>query len=217
MNHSHLLTIEKEARLSPEQLAEKLGVSGMTLRRWRDLPSGKELPPLYTKAIIGVVHQLVNDGKLSIESSSVKAVVSEQQQRCGESGSLQPGFSGDVLEAEKLDLKNMTQSLFEMGSNEFKRSEVEKSAKKILSFKKKGRGWASRISSLMAVLKSDELHLLDKLVAYGAFFYLINPFDLVPDYIPVFGYMDDFFILGLAAAYYAKRFPSLVKAIKTES
>jgi uncharacterized membrane protein YkvA (DUF1232 family) len=72
-----------------------------------------------------------------------------------------------------------------------------------------GKDWAERISSLMKVLESNELHTFDKLVAYGALFYLIFPFDLIPDYIPVFGYMDDFIVLGFAVAYYIKRFPHL--------
>ena len=214
MKYSHLLTIQKEAKLSPEQLAGKLGVSGMTLRRWRDQPLGRDLPPLYAKAMIGAVHQLVNDGRLSVASSSVKAVVAEQGRRSEVGIPLASGFSEEVLVGEKYDLRKMTQSLFEIGSSEFKRKEVARSETAIRSFKRKGRQWAARISALMNVLKSDELHAFDKLVAYGALFYLINPFDIIPDYIPVFGYMDDFFILGLAAAYYLKRFPNLVKKYK---
>jgi uncharacterized membrane protein YkvA (DUF1232 family) len=61
----------------------------------------------------------------------------------------------------------------------------------------------------MKVLNSRDLHTFDKLVAYGALFYLLCPFDLIPDYVPVFGYMDDFIVLGFAVAYYVKRFPFL--------
>jgi uncharacterized membrane protein YkvA (DUF1232 family) len=49
-------------------------------------------------------------------------------------------------------------------------------------------------------------------VAYGALFYLILPFDLIPDSIPVFGYVDDFGILGFAVAYYARKFPELKRS-----
>jgi uncharacterized membrane protein YkvA (DUF1232 family) len=35
------------------------------------------------------------------------------------------------------------------------------------------------------------------------------PFDLIPDAIPVFGYMDDFVVLTVAALYLRKRYPRL--------
>ncbi len=62
---------------------------------------------------------------------------------------------------------------------------------------------------LTHAIRSKKLSLADKLVAYGGLFYLILPFDLIPDSIPVFGYVDDFGILGFASAYYFKRFPGL--------
>ena len=48
---------------------------------------------------------------------------------------------------------------------------------------------------------------MDKLAAYGALFYLITTFDLIPDTIPVFGLLDDFAILGIVVAYYVQKFP----------
>jgi len=214
MRYSHLLTLEREAKLSPEQLAEKLGVSGMTLRRWRDQPGEKDLPALYAKALIGVIYQLVNEGRLSIGSSSVKVVVAEQGRGSGSAAPLDPALPGGLLRDGACDPQRMTQELFETGSNEFKRGEIAKNESRILAFKRRGREWAVRVSSLMTILKSGEIQAFDKLVAYGALFYLINPFDIIPDYIPLFGYVDDFFVLGLAMAYYLKRFPHFLKKYK---
>jgi uncharacterized membrane protein YkvA (DUF1232 family)/DNA-binding XRE family transcriptional regulator len=209
MKYPHLLTLQNEAGFSPEQLAKRLGISGMTLRRWEKTPPEGDLPPLYETALVGVIYELVGEGKLSLESSLVKTVMSEHTWGPFEATMTQLGFSKETLKGGKYDEGKMIEGLSEIGVNEFKRAAVEKSEKKILSFKNWGKEWSSRITSLMTVLKSKELHTFDKLVAYGALFYLINPFDLIPDYIPVFGYMDDFFILGLAAAYYVKRFPYL--------
>ena len=68
------------------------------------------------------------------------------------------------------------------------------------------------MGGLIQVVKSKELTTLDKLVAYGALFYLLTPFDLIPDNIPIFGLIDDYAILGIAIAYYMKRFPKLFLA-----
>lgn len=35
---------------------------------------------------------------------------------------------------------------------------------------------------------------------YAALFYFIFPLDLIPDFIPLVGYTDDLFVLGLAVA-----------------
>jgi uncharacterized membrane protein YkvA (DUF1232 family) len=143
MRNSHLLSIQKEAHLSPEQLAERIGISGMTLRRWRQGSTNQNLPKIYERALVGVIGDLMAEGRFS--------------------------------------------------------------------FKKMGKEWRVRMSSLWTVLNSDELHTFDKCVAYGALFYLLMPFDLIPDSIPVIGSMDDFIILGFAVAYYVKRFPLIVK------
>ena len=55
------------------------------------------------------------------------------------------------------------------------------------------------------MIGSEKISILDKFVAYGALFYLVMVFDLIPDTVPVFGLLDDFAILGIATAYYVKR------------
>ncbi|EQD76717.1 protein containing DUF1232, partial [mine drainage metagenome] len=35
---------------------------------------------------------------------------------------------------------------------------------------------------------------------------LLTPIDFIPDHIPFFGMLDDFWVLGVAAAYYANKF-----------
>jgi uncharacterized membrane protein YkvA (DUF1232 family) len=60
------------------------------------------------------------------------------------------------------------------------------------------------------VVKSSKLSHVDKLVAYGALFYLLTPMDLIPDHIPVLGLVDDFGVLGFALTYYTKRCPEIL-------
>lgn len=209
MTYSHLLNLEKEANLSPEQLAKRLGISGMTLRRWRGKNPHEELPVLYQKALQDAVRELAAEGRLTLDSPAVKAITVEGAQLPMVSADNSLGITQTMLQEASRNPKHLIESLSQLGANETKKAEVDHHKKKILSFKKMGGEWSARISSLMKVLESPDLHTFDKLVAYGALFYLLCPFDMIPDYIPVFGYMDDFLILGFAMAYYLKRFPNL--------
>jgi uncharacterized membrane protein YkvA (DUF1232 family) len=209
MLYSHLLSILQEAQLSPEQLAKRMGISGMTVRRWEDKDPHEELPLLYQKALQDVVSQLVAESHLRLDSAVVKAVAVEGTGLTVVSADNSLGITRTMLHVAERNPKALMERLSMLGAQEAKKSEVDRHKKKILSFKKMGQEWSARITSLMKVLNSDELHTFDKMVAYGALFYLLCPFDLIPDYIPVFGYMDDFIVLGFAAAYYFKRFPKI--------
>ncbi len=202
--------------MSPEQLAKRLGISGMTVRRWQAQSSSKELPQLYEKALVGVIQELVAEGKISSASPAAKAVIAEGATWPVASTGNSLGITQNMLQEAQRNPKHLVESLSQLGASEAKKTEVDQHKSKILSFKKMGQEWATRISSLMKVLDSNDLHTFDKLVAYGALFYLLCPFDLIPDYIPVFGYMDDFIILGFAVAYYLKRFPHLFKKSHVE-
>ena len=93
----------------------------------------------------------------------------------------------------------------QIGSLESRRISVDRNQGKLPTFKKMGREWSERINILTDVILSKKMLMIDKFPAYGALFYLFMVFDLIPDTVPVFGLMDDFSILGIAAAYYIKR------------
>jgi uncharacterized membrane protein YkvA (DUF1232 family) len=101
--------------------------------------------------------------------------------------------------------------LAHIGQNENRQEQVRSSGRMLAHFKTWGKEWSGRIGDLTLVMRSDKITMLDKLVAFGALFYLICPFDLIPDAIPVIGYADDFVILGIAVLYYRKRFPHLFR------
>ena len=67
----------EEAKLSPEQMAERLGISGMTLRRWEKQKKDPELPKLYEKALSGVIYELVSEGLLSAESQTIRLMMTD--------------------------------------------------------------------------------------------------------------------------------------------
>jgi uncharacterized membrane protein YkvA (DUF1232 family) len=209
MRTSHLLKVMEEAKLSPEQMADRLGISGMTLRRWEKQRTDSNLPKLYEKALVGVVYELVSEGRLSAESKSIQSVMTDAHWTPFAAATSHLGISLSALKGGASNESRLMESLSDIGKTSAHRSEVDKSKARIHSFKKWSAEWSHRIASLWKVVSSPQLTSLDKLVAYGALFYLVTPFDLIPDYIPVFGYLDDFVILGFAAAYYLKRFPHL--------
>jgi uncharacterized membrane protein YkvA (DUF1232 family) len=84
---------------------------------------------------------------------------------------------------------------------------VRHGGKLLARFRRLGREWAARINTLRRVVSARDLTRVEKLAAYGALFYLLTVFDLIPDTIPVFGLLDDFSILGIVAAYYVQKFP----------
>lgn len=54
--------------------------------------------------------------------------------------------------------------------------------------------------------------ILSKLVAFAALLYLISPIDLIPDFIPILGYVDDIVIAPLLLHIAFRLLPADVKA-----
>src|SRR6266436_1083416 len=77
MRNSQLLTLLAESHMSPEQLAERLGISGMTIRRWLEQPS-QPLPKLYENALRNATYELFIEGALNGTSISMKTLLSEE-------------------------------------------------------------------------------------------------------------------------------------------
>jgi len=51
---------------------------------------------------------------------------------------------------------------------------------------------------LGGLLRDDRVSMVDKLFVFGAIAYIVMPIDLIPDFIPFFGEIDDVYILVLA-------------------
>lgn len=206
MKYKQLLMLMQKAGLSPEQMGERLGISGMTVRRWKDLPGNDDLPDLYNNAALRVVQSLVSEGKLLSDDTLIRSVLT-QDWLPFETAAGNLGISMETLDKFKADPKAAIETLSSIGSNSAKRDLVDASIKKINTFKRIGEDWAYRITHLMIVIRAKHLSLTEKLVAYGAFVYLLNPFDFIPDAVPVFGLVDDMFLLSVALAFYLKRYP----------
>jgi uncharacterized membrane protein YkvA (DUF1232 family) len=211
VNYSHLKILLKDSGFSPEQLGSRIGMSGMTLRRWSELPAEDKVPELYEKAFHEVVYELLAEGILPKESEIVPVVLKESEGSIFSAAIKNLGFTDEFLKNAKPDTESMVSGLSQIGASQGKQESVTKSKNRIFSYSKLGADWKYRIKTLYEVTKSKEITKLDKFAAYGALFYLLTPFDLIPDHIPVFGLMDDFFVLGIVTVYYVNRFPKLFK------
>jgi len=208
MRYKQLLDILDKVELSPEKAAEELGVSGMTLRRWRAKPADAELPEMYRRSFEPVLRRLIGEGKIHPEDPDVAAAFATMDDPFQKT-LLGLGITHKILEQGDKEQGTVVMGLARIGQDENRQEQVRKSGKMMERFRAMSAEWKSRIDDLALALKSDQLTALDKLVAFGALFYLITPFDLIPDAIPVFGLVDDFIILGIAALYYRTRFPHL--------
>jgi len=205
MKSSDLQILLNDAKLSPEELGKRLGISGMTLRRWVKSRPGALIPQFYERALSDEIIRLWMEGRLLEDAESVKWAMTQGQSLYFEAALKNLGLSGDFLKSEMGDDRMML-CLTQIGSGEARRKQVNENLKTIKNYGKVGKGWTAKLSTLMKVIKSKKLNSMDKLIAYGALFYLICPFDLIPDSVPVFGLIDDYAILDLASDYYLKRF-----------
>jgi uncharacterized membrane protein YkvA (DUF1232 family) len=212
---SDFLKILELTGLSPEALSGYFGIASITLRRWKESPRNKPIPQVYQQAIAEGVYRLLIEKKLDASSPDVTRFLATLPTLSFEAAIRSLGAE-DLLQAEgKADYnEKFCSALSHIGMSEAHRSEVEANREKIRGFQKLSREWSDRVSALSKVVFSAKLSSLDKMVAYGALFYLIFPLDLIPDHIPVVGLLDDYAVLGIAAAYYLKRYPDLFKEPK---
>jgi uncharacterized membrane protein YkvA (DUF1232 family) len=211
MKIQHLRALIKSSGLSPEDLGEVAGISGMTIRRWLKQPDSARIQRLYVPAFREACFALVAKGNVRFEQAEVQAILSEADSYRAQAVMAHLGLSNNALKLGD-DSDQMLVCLNQIGLQKDKQLQVDAGEAQLSSLKKLGQEWSRRISTLWEIVRSKEIRPLDKLVAYGALFYLITPFDLIPDNIPVIGYMDDFIILGLAVSYYATRTHRIKKA-----
>lgn len=66
------------------------------------------------------------------------------------------------------------------------------------------------IPALFLALKDSETPLLAKILAGIVIVYALSPIDLIPDFIPIIGYLDDIILLPILVALTIKLIPSSV-------
>ena len=209
MKYGQVIALLNETRLSPENLVEWLSISNSTYRRWLKEPPGNKFPKEYEPNVAAGIYKLLDNKLLSYESERVNKFVEGHMPEFFQAAIGRLDNDGDLFSEGSSHQDKIIAVLSNLGNSNKIRQQVNNSSKKILKFSEWGAAWKQRIKLMTNIISSKEVSLIDSLVAYGALFYLILPFDLVPDSIPVFGYVDDFGILGFASVYYTKRFPKI--------
>ncbi len=212
MKFSEVIGILKETGLSPEKLADYLCVSNMTYRRWLRRDGRLEVPREHRRNVAGGIYRLLGEGRLDQDSKKVSQFLGQYLPECFGAATGCLGFTVENAESHATHQEKVFQLLGHIGANRVVQHDINNARKKIDAFAKMGEEWKRRIRGLLGVLKATNISMVEKYVAYGALFYLITPFDLVPDGMPVAGLVDDFGILGFALTYYAKLYPHLVSA-----
>src|SRR5579872_4616560 len=136
MKYSHLLRLQTETKMSPEQFGPRFGMSGMTLRRWARKNSQADLPVQYEKALQHAVCELLTEKRLKLDSPTVKAIMSQSAWPPFELAAANLGISMRTLQNAAANPKGLINSLSQIGSNDDRKQAVDKSRKKILSFKR---------------------------------------------------------------------------------
>jgi uncharacterized membrane protein YkvA (DUF1232 family) len=206
MDNSQLLIILNATGFSPEEFGRRIGLSGMTIRRWLRKPEGTTVPRVYFPAIREACLALVGEGKLDASLPELQPVLFSVGSSAGYQAALRNlGLGDDFTGGRPVSRDQILSGLLQIGAQMPKQTDVDGHSSEVSAFKKLGDEWSSRITTLWTIVRSRKMDLPDKFIAYGALFYLLTPVDFIPDNIPFFGLIDDFAILGLAAAYYTRR------------
>jgi len=78
--------------------------------------------------------------------------------------------------------------------------------------KKRGRQLKADIPAVFIALKRKETPLLPKIISAITVAYALSPIDLIPDFIPVIGFLDDLILLPALVALVVKLIPQDVFA-----
>jgi uncharacterized membrane protein YkvA (DUF1232 family) len=159
----------KRTHSSPEAVSKKIPLSNMTIRRLLQLADSKLIPEKYQLHVASILNNDETTNSAPVAPKANNFVVNEDM------------ISQLIRDAKKADdTDKVRQDLDKKLKKESFHATILNSIKTLREFAfSKG---ASR----------------KKLIAIGALIYFINPFDLLPDTLPVVGYLDDIGVMTLA-------------------
>lgn len=159
----------KKTHSSPEAISKKIPLSNMTIRRLLQLADTKPIPEKYQLHVASILRPGEPPAAAATPHHPVDA------------------FQGEDMISQLInDAKNADDA-------EKIKSDLEKKIKK--------ESFHTTILNSVRTLREyafAKASSKKKWIALGAILYFINPFDIVPDALPVVGYLDDIGVMTLA-------------------
>lgn len=81
-----------------------------------------------------------------------------------------------------------------------------------MTFKERAEEWKRNVPAVFLALKDRDTPLIAKILAGITVAYALSPIDLIPDFVPVLGYLDDMLLLPGLIALTVKLIPKAVWA-----
>ena len=156
--------------MSPEKFAKNVKLSHMTIRRWLKKPDSFEIPLKYRPIMDSYIAKTY--------SAPTEA-------------SLPEGLQG-------INLTELMDSVEKTGQNYRDDGSLEGQLGDKLKNERFDQVMIGYCKKLLHFARSKDTPLKAKAICIGALLYFINPIDLIPDHIPVVGYLDDFVVLSVA-------------------
>jgi len=74
-------------------------------------------------------------------------------------------------------------------------------------FKKKAKELKTNLAALYLAYKRKDVSIFAKIIIIAAIAYALSPIDLIPDFIPILGYLDDLLIVPILVFFAIKLIP----------
>ncbi len=197
----------KDTGLSPERLAIYFQVSNMTLRRWLKKPITYKIPTQYETNLHQGILSLVKDGLLLKENEIVLESYDFMQTLSTKNSFMMMDLTVEQFEKNVQDEEGTVDLCLKLGQKDESLVYIQENEEKLKEFEVKNSSIGEKVTTLWKVLKGSDIQRSNKYVAIGALFYLLFPFDFIPDAIPGIGYLDDIAVLGVAVDYYIRLKP----------
>ncbi|WP_413587236.1 YkvA family protein [Bdellovibrio sp. HCB274] len=204
MKISQISKISKDTGLSPEKLAVYFQVSNMTLRRWLKKGGTVRVPAQYDTNIYQGILSMVKDGVIDKDHESVKEAYEFSQSLFANNSFMMMDLQAAQFEQSEANEDGLMDLCLRLGQRDDSLTYVQNNETTLQALEKKSPSIREKVMTLWSVLKDGEIQKTSKYVAVGALYYLVFPFDFIPDSVPGVGLLDDFAILSIAVDHYLR-------------